>query len=207
LNRVLQEGLVVALVGAALAFAANALSPRGLKLSRDYFPSSPPVTHPPVATTNPPAILPATNQFTGVAEATLARLREKGLQLVDSTQAEQFFRDPRADQGLIIFVDARDDDHYQHGHIPGAYQLYHYRPEGYLPALLPACQIAQQIVVYCNGGECEDSEFAALMLRDTIRVPNEKLFVYPGGIADWEKHAFPVETGARKSGQLRNPAK
>jgi rhodanese-related sulfurtransferase len=56
-------------------------------------------------------------------------------------------------------------------------------------------------VVYCNGGECEDSEFAAIMLRDA-GVPREMLFVFAGGIVEWKAAGLPVETGPRGSGQL-----
>ena len=57
---------------------------------------------------------------------------------------------------------------------------------------------------YCNGGECDDSLQAAVTLRDSIRLPNEKLFVYGGGIAEWATNGFPIELGSRNSGQLTN---
>jgi rhodanese-related sulfurtransferase len=131
-----------------------------------------------------------------------ARLRNENLHLADSKQAITLFQDPRYAQGRLIFVDARNDDHYQAGHVPGAYQLDHYRPGDYLAAVLPACQVAEQIVVYCNGGDCEDSENTAIFLRDA-QIPGEKLFVYAGGITEWAASGMPVETGARNSGELR----
>jgi 3-mercaptopyruvate sulfurtransferase SseA len=135
------------------------------------------------------------------AEDALARLREKGLQVVDSKQAHELFQDPRFAQGLIVFVDARNDEHYQQGHIPGAWQFDRYHPENYLPAVLPACQLAQQVVVYCAGGDCEDSEFAAVFLRDSAQIPGEKLYVFAGGWNEWTERRLPVETGGRKSSQ------
>jgi rhodanese-related sulfurtransferase len=69
---------------------------------------------------------------------------------------------------------------------------------------MPLCLTAQKIVVYCTGGECEDSEFAAIMLRDA-GVPRENLFVYTGGITEWKSQGRPVETGARASGQMLKP--
>jgi len=39
-KKVLLEAALVGLVGAALAFVANGLSPQGLKLGRDYFPGA-----------------------------------------------------------------------------------------------------------------------------------------------------------------------
>ena len=38
-GRVLLEAALVAVVGAAFAFAANRISPRGLALARNYFPT------------------------------------------------------------------------------------------------------------------------------------------------------------------------
>ena len=202
MRRVLLEAVLVAALGSAMALVANALSPRGLKLTRDYFPGS-----------NRPggSALPATNSAKGVegaspahpsaAELALTRLKEKGLQVVDCKQAQELFHDPRFAQGTIVFIDARNDEHYQKGHIPGAWQFDRYHPENYLAAVLPVCQLAQQVVVYCAGGDCEDSEFAALFLRDSAQVPGEKLFVFTGGWNEWTERGLPVETGSRNSGQ------
>src|SRR5262249_34381459 len=117
---------------------------------------------------------------------------------------ETLFKDPGYQVESIIFIDARNDEHYQQAHIPRAYQFDHFHPENYLPTIMPACQRAQQIIVYCTGGECEDSEHAAISLRDSGVASNEKIFVYPGGIKDWEAKGRPVEAGARGSGQITN---
>ena len=71
-----------------------------------------------------------------------------------------------------------------------------------MPTVLPVCLAAQKVVVYCTGGACEDSEFAALMLRDA-GVPRENVYVYVGGITEWIANGLPVETGARGSGQMK----
>ena len=135
-------------------------------------------------------------------EIAVARLKEKGLQAVDGPEAMQLFRDPQYELESIVFIDARDDRHYQEGHIPGAYQFDRYYPEKHLPAVLPACLNARNIVVYCTGGNCEDSEFAALMLKEA-GVPQERLAVYVGGMTEWIAKAWPVEVGERKSGKMR----
>jgi rhodanese-related sulfurtransferase len=197
-RNVLLEALLVALIGAAFAFAANLASPRGLALTRNYFPAG--ISRPapaPVATsvanTNAPATAPA--------QLLAARLREQGLQSVDGHQAAQLFHDPRFKQGSIAFIDARDEQHYREGHIPGACEFDPYYPEKYFPTALPVCQAAEQIVVYCNGGDCDDSESAAILLRE-VGIANRKLFVYPGGIPEWTTNGLPVEIGGRNSGNL-----
>ena len=193
----------MAVVGAALAFAANALSPRGLQLTRNYFPGT--------SVTVPVPVVAATNA-TGAAyaktnsplELLSARLQADGLQLANSNQVVQLFQDPRREQDGVIFIDARDEEHYRAGHIPGAYHFDRFHPENYLTNVIQVCLTAQEIVFYCNGGECDDSEHAAIMLRDSIGLPKEKLFVYGGGFTEWATNGLPVELGPRNSGQLTN---
>ena len=205
--KILLEALAVLAVGIAVALIANQISPRGLVLTRNYFPQGP-KNHVPVATgvgspggtanTNPAAISPA--------QLLAARLREQGLQLMDGRQAVQQFHDPRFQQGNIVFVDARDETRYQEGHVPGAYEFDPYRPEKYFATVFPACQAAEQVVVYCEGGDCDDSESAAITLRD-VGISTNKLFVYGGGITEWATNGLPIEVGGRNSGNLNNPKK
>ena len=206
-RNVLREALLVAAAGIVLAFGANLVSPRGLVLTRNYFPAD--INRPvPVATgagspsdvanTNPPASSPA--------QLLAVRLKEQGLQSVDGRQAAQLFHDPRFQQGTIAFIDARDELHYREGHIPGACEFDPYHPEKYFATVLPVCQAAEQIVVYCNGGDCDDSESAAILLRD-VGIANRKLFIYMGGIPEWTTNGLPVEIGGRNSGNLRSTKK
>jgi rhodanese-related sulfurtransferase len=197
-KRVLVEGIVVALAGAVLAFLANAVSPRHLSLTTDYFKRSTNVVVPVPATTNAhPSNSPSP------AELLAARLQKEGLQVANSNKVAQLFQDPRCRQNLVIFVDVRNDAEYAKGHIPGAYQFDRYRPDNYLPTVLGACTVAEEVVVYCNGGECEDSELAAVTLRD-IGIPKEKLYVYPGGWTEWSANRMVIEVGPQNSGQLLN---
>ena len=194
------EVVFVTALGAVFAFAANEISPRGLMLMRNYFPGTTRSSAPAAAAANRTPV-PGGNPeaVTTTARQLADQLKNQGLQLVDSNQMVQFFRNPRYQREAIVFVDARDDRHYQAGHIPGAYQFDHYRAENYFASALPACLSADQIVVYCTGGSCEDSAYTALTLRDA-GVPKEKLFVYGGGITEWTANGLPVEVGARASG-------
>ena len=195
MKRVLLEALLVVAVGAAVAFAANALSPRGLKLTEDYFHGET-LPVPRTGTNRTTIVASGTNS----ADPVVARLKEKGLQVVNAEQAAELFHSALYQEGGIIFIDARNDEHYQGGHIPGAYQFDNYHPENYMGTVFPLCQSAQKIVVYCNGGNCEDSQFAALTLRDA-QIPNEKLFVFTGGITEWTNRGNAVELGERNSGK------
>ena len=183
-REVLLEALLVLVCGGLFALAANFLSPRGLSLSRDYFPGDGQVS---------------------AADPLAARLKAQGLRMVDYEQAVAAFRDPRREQELIVFVDARNGTPFEAGHLPGAYLFDHFHPENHLPDLLPVCLTAETILIYCTGGNCEDSEFAATTLAEA-GVAKEKLVVYPGGISEWQAKGQPVETGPRNSGKIRpNP--
>lgn len=204
MRRILLEGLLVAAVGAVLAFVANGVSPLGLKLDRDYFHVLPPAHSQPGLTNQPTK--PPRPIAVSPAELLAARLRENGLQLADSNHVAQFYQDPRRDADLVIFIDARDEADYQQGHIPGAFEFYDIHREKYLATVGEACRLAQQIIIYCHGGDqCEDSLHAALTLLDVPGVFKTNLFIYGGGFTEWCTNGLPVETGSRNSRQLLTP--
>jgi len=188
---VLGEALVIVLAGGALALVANALSPRGLQLGRNYFPAAASTT---AGETGGLAATGASNPA--------APKRPHGFPVVSRAEVEALLQDPGYASGTVLLLDARNDAHYRAGHIPGALQFDHYRAEQHLGVVIPASFAARRIVVYCGGGTCEDSEFAARMLRDA-GVPAERLFLYEGGMADWQAAGLPVETGARFSGEIK----
>ncbi|MEY2408623.1 MAG: hypothetical protein QOF48_1293 [Verrucomicrobiota bacterium] len=197
------EAALLGLAGFIFAMLANGVSPRGLSLTRDYFPApkaAPSAVASPGNSTNAAAPGPIASGVPGAANA-IQRLQQRGLQSISSNDVTTLFQDPRFQQGLIVFLDARDESHYQAGHIPGAWQFDHYRADAFLPTVLPLCMTAQQVVIYCTGGSCEDSEYAAVTLRDA-GVPPSLLFVYIGGITEWKLQGHPIETGARRNGQL-----
>jgi rhodanese-related sulfurtransferase len=195
IRNVLCEALLVALAGVSLAFVANTLSSRGLKLNGDPFRFN-------RVPETPSQWVGGTNT-NSPAEVLAARLKAHGLQLAESNLVTRLFRDtPLRDQQLIVFIDARDEDHYLKGHIPGAFEFDPYHQEKYLETVWPVCRGAQQIVVYCNGGDCYDSELAAGDLHDLPGAPKDGVFVYSGGITEWATNGLPIEAGERNSGQL-----
>ncbi len=195
-KRILGETVTVTIAGLAFALAANLISPRGLELGRNYFPgASRPLPQSGETTNTPNPTVPA---------QMAARIQAQGLQVITGPEVHQLFQDPRYAQELVVFVDARNQAQYRQGHIPGAYPFDHYRAMEELPNVLPACLNTDQVVVYCTGGDCEDSEFGTITLRDA-GVPADRLFVFIGGIAEWTAEGYPVETGERQSGMMRSP--
>ena len=51
---------------------------------------------------------------------------------------------------------------------------------------------SQPIVVYCSGGECEDSHMLATKLH---MAGFDNALVYKDGFPDWQKRGLPVHTG------------
>ncbi len=192
-KKTLMEVLVLAVVGTGVALAVNgAQGSRGLKLTKNYFAK--------VAVPNRPA--PATPTVNKV-EAAQVEERKKAAapkhlkheyQDVSFADAVAIFKDPGTELGVNIFVDARNDAAYEEGHIPGAIQADHYRLEDYMDNLLDFAAGAEKIVVYCNGGNCEDS---VLLCGDLIEfdVPFENIYLFSGGWKAWTDGNMPVAKG------------
>ncbi len=193
LPRSLLECLVVFVVGTGLALAANALSPRGLKIMHNYFPvvhTQPSPYTGPLATQSAPegVVIPS-----NYSEA-IQRLAAQGIATISDAEAWEAFQDPAYAEGQIVFIDARTEQRYTEGHIPGAYHYYYLNADSYVDKVLPAAFGASKVIVYCGGGDCEDSEFAAIDLRNR-GVDQSRLFVYLGGIAEWHEHGRPIRQG------------
>jgi len=199
-KKTLFEGLAVAATGAVVALVANAVSPCGLKLDQDYFRLW---LQAEAGRTNLSLKAPA-GGTNSPAELLAAKIRSLNLQPADSNLVSRLFNDPRREGQLILFIDARDEPDYKQGHIPGAFEFYDIYRDKYLEVVGPACEVAQQVLVYCHGGDqCDDSIQTALTLRDVLHVPKENLYVYGGGFTEWCAHGLPVEIGERNSGEMR----
>jgi rhodanese-related sulfurtransferase len=216
--RTIVETLIIAGIALGVGLVANAMNPDGLALDRDYFrtaeaapvaeravepapePAPAPAPSLEVAPETQAAPAPATDAGFDAAEAAVAdRLRERGLQPLTHAQAVASFEDPQYAAGLTVFVDARKDEDYLAGHVPGAWQLDHYHLDRYLDSVLPVCQQALQVVVYCHGKDCTDSELTALDLVG-FGVDVSRVAVYVGGWTSWTAAGQPVEQGARGAG-------
>ena len=201
-KNVLLEFALVTVIGSALGLAANAMYRDGISLQRDYFPKNEVVIESQASPATGPIPISQEDEFNPKFLDTVAEyLQKQGFQVIRHDDVVALFNDPLSMEGYNIFVDARDDHGYQQGHIPGAYQLDHYRIERYIDEVMEAAQLALKIVIYCNGGECEDSEFA---LNELLQrgIDPAKMFIYPGGIGLWEHCELPIEKGERLSNNI-----
>ena len=87
--------------------------------------------------------------------------------------------------GGPLFVDVREPDEWEEGHIPGALYTGRGRLEQRIEGLVP--DKTRELVVYCSGGS--RSAFAAKALGD---LGYESVVNLAGGFNDWKRNGFDV---------------
>ena len=110
-----------------------------------------------------------------------------GLPAVSLKQAKEFFAN-----GEALFVDARDPDFYELGHIPGAVNLPVSDFDSVFPKLKEQLLEAPRVIVYCDGASCEMSVDLTEKLL-LAGLPNVEIFT--GGIQQWEATGQQMEEG------------
>ena len=104
------------------------------------------------------------------------------LMAISIEQAREFY------DGNVIFVDARDLEYFQEGHISGAWNSDNFSE---LIFKLDSLQGKDEsIVTYCDGDECGSSEDLAYDLQDAGFT---KLFVFVGGWSEWNQDGLSIE--------------
>ena len=110
----------------------------------------------------------------------LARVREE-IEEISSTDA-------RERQGSVeppLFVDVREADEWDEGHIPGAIHVPRGRLEGRIEGLVPDKQ--RPLALYCSSGS--RSAFATKVLQE---LGYEDVVNLAGGFTDWKRNGFDV---------------
>jgi len=99
------------------------------------------------------------------------------------------------DRGAI-FIDARRSAAYREGHVRGARSIpvWESDADARVAAFVGEGHDANTpIVVYCSGGDCEDSHELAQKLWG---VTFDNVSVYKDGFPDWQKHGWPIARGS-----------
>jgi len=153
---------------------------------------APKTTTAPATTTAPP---PAPAPAPPPAKPNIARFSAHP----DKPYVEIAFNDVKAlhDAG-VLFLDARRTSVYEQGHVAGArpFSVWESDIDDKVRKLFdergePAQQ-AQPIVVYCSGGDCEDSHMLAQKLWG---IQFNNVYVYKDGFPDWQKRGGAIHTG------------
>ncbi len=170
----LGEAVLLAAITLAVALVANALHPKGLDLGRDYFPA--------------PEI-----DVEGNGEVKQGLQHDFNLISFDDVKAWQPYA--KDEDGGVVILDARSEKDYEVGHIPGARLCHHYHQDLYVPELLSLMNAADMVIIYCAGGECEDSIQLATDLVFTHGVHKELISIYEGGWEQWTEAGLDVQEG------------
>ncbi len=100
----------------------------------------------------------------------------------------------------VTFVDARSSGDYTSAHIPGAVSLPASDAAGILEIQSVPILPDGQVVTYCDGGTCEQSEYLGVLLRD--REVCKQVFVLEGGWAAWVDASAPTVSGEDQDGSI-----
>lgn len=200
------QGVLLILIAVVLAFAANAVAsrPRRLVLPGWYpdaqrvpvgTPALPPVRPPatppltaPAAAATPPPTSPAPARPSAPAPVPadpLARYRphpDKPYVDIGGDEVAALYK------AGVLFLDARRTSVYDEGHIKGArpFSVWESDIDEKVKKLFdergdPQEQ-ARPIVIYCSGGECQDSHMLAQKLWG---IQFNNIYVYKDGFPDW----------------------
>ena len=110
----------------------------------------------------------------------LAQVKEE-IEEVSSTAAQELL----ASAEPPLFLDVRETDEWEEGHIPGAVYVTRGRLEQQIEGLVP--DKTRPLVVYCSGGS--RSAFAAKSLAE---LGYEDVVNLAGGFTDWKRNGFEV---------------
>ena len=83
----------------------------------------------------------------------------------------------------VQWVDARPRAAFDKGHLPGAVLLNEDEWDGLVDGFLDAWEPEEFVVVYCDGGSCDESHAVARRLRGELKIDN--VHVLQGGIKAW----------------------
>lgn len=104
--------------------------------------------------------------------------------------------DAAALHATATFLDARRTNVYAQGHIAGArpFSVWESDVDDKVKAFFQEGRDqSQPVVVYCSGGDCEDSHTLAQKL---YFVGFDNVLVYKDGFPDWQKRNLPITRGS-----------
>jgi rhodanese-related sulfurtransferase len=204
------ETAILVGLAATAAVVSNVVAPRERKLawlgrppvSDEISAVSPARGHPPAAPlTRPAAFLPIAPKSPPKAPVSPAPMVSgtdfpthpgKPWIEISSEQARTLF-----ERGAVFF-DARRTAVFREGHVRGARSISVWETDvdEKVKAFLDEGHDANApIVVYCSGGDCEDSHQLAQKLWG---VTFDNVYVYREGFPDWAKRGWPVDREAKR---------
>jgi rhodanese-related sulfurtransferase len=124
---------------------------------------------------------PDTDTDKATGEDLTAYFQEMDVETLDSLREAE----------AIILLDARTPDKYETAHIPGAISLPISTFSETYESVAPLLEDGKSLVLYCIGVHCIDS---SLLARELYKKGRREIFVYKGGIEEWQAMGYPVQT-------------
>jgi len=106
---------------------------------------------------------------------------------ISLSEAERSFQTKK-----VLFVDARLWEDFNSGHIAKAINLPYEEFKDNFSKVEKSLSSASELIIYCDGTECESSLFLARLLKDK-GFQNIKIFF--GGWKEWVQAGLPIEKG------------
>ncbi len=123
----------------------------------------------------------------GAAEETLTQAQiDKGHITIKQAHALYTANPP------AYFVDTRRKEEYEAGHVKDAWGIPLAAFHGKTPSLVKDIDRSEIFVVYCIGGDCDESEQVAKQLD---QMGYKHVFVMHAGFPGWEKAGLPIDKG------------
>jgi rhodanese-related sulfurtransferase len=109
---------------------------------------------------------------------------------ITTNQARYLF-----EQDLAVFFDARPKDTFEDGHITGAFSLPTDSFDNGEPFSVGILNDDKYIVIYCSGGNCEESHFIAEDISMNRPELANMIHIYVAGYPEWTEAGLPTQSG------------
>jgi len=111
----------------------------------------------------------------------------EGIRKIDLREAHRLFEGRRG-----VFVDARTEEQFREGHIPGAHVLTQDSFDESVSAFLALIPLDTPLVTYCDSEGCGSSREVAELLHEE---GYKDIGLFEGGWDQWVKAGYPREKG------------
>ena len=164
-----KQAMALICISLLLALAWNHFSVSRIQYGYDYYPAIDPVETEPVTAKE-------------VKPSRLVDWRGRGK--ISQVGFAEIVSNNNLEKKRWALVDARKDELFNESHIRGAMKFNRYRLAHDLPKVLPKCMAADLVIIYCQGGKCEDSHIAKKILKQS-GLKSDNIVILEGGVKQW----------------------
>ncbi len=193
LAKIALEACALGVLGLVLAFCANSVRTSGaIDMSRSYYD---PLEERVACESSSDFSVKSEEAYVQASASEAAVHNDFCLQSVSLHEAAELFEDPSDSRSVCLFVDARDDDDFAEGHIPGAVRADRHQFDRYVEEILVSADLAGTIVIYSKDGEWGEGRPMCCNLEE-YGIPHESIFLLDGGWQAWVDNDMPIQAGS-----------